>query len=375
MSTEDLYVGCISGTSLDGLDVAVMRFRDEAYPDMLAACTYPFPPALHAELMRLTFAGENEIYRVGQAHVTLGRFIGDKVLLLLASEGIPYDDVRAIGSHGQTVRHHPEAQPAFTLQIGDPNVIVETTGIAAVSDFRSRDVAAGGEGAPLACAYHRYLFGHPRQDRAIVNLGGIANVTLLHAEADRVTGFDTGPANVLLDAWCRSRLNEPTDHWGKISAQGTPIVKLLSLCLQDAYFARSPPKSTGREYFNLGWLEAKMLQAKIAQDADAKDVLATLARLTAETVAAALQPTEDFKPELVWVGGGGRRNGTVLARLAELCPSSRVESIEQSGMNGDFIEAAAFAWLARERLAGRPGNIPEITGAAGRRVLGSLYSV
>ena len=369
---EDLYIGCISGTSLDGLDIAVVRFQNNAYPDILAATTAEFPASLHAELSALTAPSDNEIYNMGQAHVAFGRMIGEQVLKLLKVENIVIDDVRAIGSHGQTIRHHPELERPFTLQIGDPSTIAECTGIMTIADFRSRDVAAGGQGAPLAGAYHRYLFAHPQHDRAVVNIGGMANVTLLHAEDDCVTGFDTGPGNVLLDAWCRAELDESIDHWGRISASGEPLTELLSLCLQDEYFSRQPPKSTGREYFHLDWFRQKLMTQQAFQDARPVDVLATLVCLTAYSIADALN-NQNFRPETIWVCGGGRRNGTLLAKLEEQCPKSKVRSIEQSGMDGDFIEAVAFAWLAREYVHTRPGNIPNITGANGRRLLGGLY--
>lgn len=369
---EDLYVGCISGTSLDGLDIAIVRFRNGAYPDVLAATTAKIPTSLHAQLSALTAPSDNEIYSMGQAHVAFGRMIGGQVLKLLEAENIAIDDIRAIGSHGQTIRHHPELKHPFTLQIGDPSTIAECTGIMTIADFRSRDIAAGGQGAPLACAYHRYLFAHPQHDRVVVNIGGMANVTLLHAEDDRVIGFDTGPGNVLLDAWCRAELGQDVDHWGRISASGEPLAELLSLCLQDEYFVRQPPKSTGREYFHLDWLRQKLMTQQAFQNARPVDVLATLVCLTADSIADALD-NQNFHPETIWVCGGGRRNGTLLARLEEQCPKSKVRSIEQSGMDGDFIEAAAFAWLAREYIHTRPGNIPDVTGANGRRLLGGLY--
>lgn len=368
---EPLFVGCISGTSLDGLDVAIMRFQDGVgYPDLLGAATYDFPDSLHQKLARLTSPGTNEVYELGQAHVLLGRFIGEKVNQLLESEKISSADVRAIGSHGQTIRHHPEVEAAFTLQIGDPDIIAEVTGIETVANFRGRDMAAGGQGAPLACAYHRYLFAHPNFNRALVNLGGMANITLLCAEDDRVIGFDTGPGNRLMDIWCRLYFDKQMDYAGNLSAQGRPLPELLSACLQDEYFQRKPPKSTGREYFNQDWLEQKMVLAGVDPSADPKNILTTLAHLTAQSVALTLT-APDYHSESVWVCGGGRYNNTIMSELFKLCGA---RPIEDSGMDGDFIEAGAFAWLARERLAGRPGNIPEVTGAAGRRVLGSLYS-
>lgn len=367
--SKNLYVGCISGTSLDGLDIAVVQFRDEAYPDTKAAATVKFPPDLHQQLLSLTVEGENEIVRMGQADFRLGRFIGEQILDLLRAEDIAIDQVHAIGSHGQTIRHHPEGDLPFTLQIGNPNVITEVTGIMTVADFRSRDIAAGGEGAPLANVYHRYLFAHPKNDRAVVNVGGMSNITFLRAEDGSTTGFDAGPGNVLLDGWCQARLDSELDYSGNLSARGEVISDLLALCLEDDYFSREPPKSTGREYFNMAWLEQRLAQF---QNAKPEDVLTTLVYLTADSIAQAVK-AGGFCPEVIWLCGGGRHNTTLLLRLAELCPESEVHPVEHSGMNGDFIEAAAFGYMAKEYLLARPANIPEVTGASGRRLLGALY--
>ncbi len=366
---EDLYIGCISGTSLDGLDLAVVHFQEDAYPTLRAANTVEFPQELHFALLSLTASGEDEIFRMGQADYALGLFIGEQILRLLTTEGVKPDSVRAIGSHGQTVRHHPELREPFTLQIGSPSVIAETTGIMTIADFRSRDIAAGGQGAPLASAYHRYLFANPNSDRAVINIGGMSNVTLLSASDDKTTGFDTGPGNILMDAWCRKALDSEIDTNGRLSALGRPIPELLAACLKDEYFSRPPPKSTGREYFNLSWLEGHLSGLRQFRP---EDVLATLVQLTATTLAQAIQ-SDNFNPELVWVCGGGRHNATLLSRLAELCPETSIQTIEDAGMDGDFIEAATFAWLAREYLFARPSNIPEVTGASGRRPLGALY--
>lgn len=367
---SDLYIGVISGTSMDGLDIAVVRFPEGKLPEVLATATVTFPAALQKKLRALALPGDNEIYQMGLAHAELGDFIGRQILLLLAAECLGKENVCAIGSHGQTIRHHPRETAAFTLQIGDPSRIAEITGIKTVADFRSRDIAAGGEGAPLACAYHRHLFARIDEAQAVINLGGIANITLLQPD-DTLIGFDTGPANVLMDSWCLHKTNQAMDEAGHLAGQGRVDETLLSACMADPYFAKKPPKSTGREYFHLHWLLQKIAQTNSA-DLSLPDMLATLAYLTADTVADALADA-GFQPQSIWVCGGGRHNKVVMARLSERC-QGRAKPVEEAGVDGDSLEAAAFAYLARECIAGRPGNVPTVTGANGSRLLGAIYA-
>lgn len=366
----NLYVGAISGTSIDGLDIAVVRFPEGSSPEVLAARTVAFPRALQQQLLALTSPGDNEIYNMGLAHAQLGDFIGKQILALLASEGISKESVHAIGSHGQTIRHHPQGDTAFTLQIGDPSRITETSGIITVADFRSRDIAAGGQGAPLACAYHKHLFACLGEQHAVINLGGIANATLLYADGT-LTGFDTGPANVLMDSWCLHQTGQMMDEGGQIAMRGEVFLKLLAVCMADPYFSKKPPKSTGREHFHLDWLQQKLTQAGAA-NLSLEDTLATLACLTAETIKDALN-ANNFHPKAIWVCGGGRHNQALMAMLSERF-HGRSKPVEVAGIDGDSLEAAAFAYLARERMQGRPGNIPTVTGASGSRVLGAIYS-
>lgn len=373
--SRKLFAGAISGTSVDGLDVALVYFEDSGTDkanraQLLAARTVDFPAKLRDLLVRLTAPSEHEIYHLGSASTALGRFIGTAILELLESVNLSPLDVCAIGSHGQTIRHHPEGTDPFTIQIGNPSAIVETTGITTVADFRSRDIAAGGQGAPLACAYHRYLFARPGQDLAVLNLGGFANVTCLFADG-RTLGFDTGPANALMDSWVLAETGMLWDEGGELAMQGEPLEALLEKCLQDPYFSTQPPKSTGREYFNLDWLRARIKLVNHAQDASLTNMLATLIRLSAQSIADALERI-DFEPENIWVCGGGRHNRALMMALSELL-DGRTATIEDAGVDGDSLEAVAFAWLARECLHGRVGNLPPVTGATGSRILGAIY--
>ncbi|MEJ7747594.1 MAG: anhydro-N-acetylmuramic acid kinase, partial [Luteimonas sp.] len=271
------------------------------------------------------------------------------------------------GSHGQTVRHRPDAQHPFTWQLGDGNVIAERTGITTVADFRRRDVAAGGHGAPLMPAFHAAMLHSPDEDRAVLNLGGIANFTLLPRVGD-VRGFDTGPANALLDAWCAQHSGQAFDAGGAFAASGRIDESLLARLLDNPWFALPPPKSTGREQFHLRWVQAQLGDARIG----AADVQATLLELSAATVADALRATQS-STRRVLVCGGGVHNPLLLERIGARLPGVIVESTAAHGLDPDFVEAMGFAWLARETLAGRPGNLPSVTGATGSRVLGAVY--
>lgn len=359
-----LYLGAISGTSVDGLDVALLE--DGSPPRVLAGHTYPLPDALRSSLLRLGQPGSDDLDTLGETDAALGRFIGLTIRAFLKDRRIDASEITAIGSHGQTVRHRPTAAHPFTLQIGDPNTIAELTGITTVADFRRRDMAAGGQGAPLVPPFHQALFHAPQEDRAVLNIGGIANVTLLARDGGRaVTGFDTGPGNGLMDAWIAERRGLPFDTDGAWGRSGSVNRALLARLCADPYFAQAPPKSTGREYFNLEWLRARLQDPP--QDAD---VQATLRALTAETVRTALERWAP-RPGRVLVCGGGRLNRELLAelRLRLSCP---VEPVEAVGVDGDSLEAAAFAWLAARTLSGLPGNEPAVTGANGYRVLGVI---
>lgn len=365
-----LYLGLISGTSVDGIDAALVRWSGDAVDArcrLLQACTSPWDPALRAALVALGQGGEaRDLDALGRLHVQVGQAFADAALALLREAGVAPAEVRAIGSHGQTVRHRPGGPAPFTWQLGDGSVIAERTGIATVCDFRARDVAAGGHGAPLLPALHAALLRAPGEDRAVLNLGGIANLTLLPATGE-VRGFDTGPANALMDAWCERATGRPYDADGALAARGRCDGALLQRLLADPWFAAPPPKSTGREQFHLDWVAARL-----RGDEDAADVQATLLELSARTIADALRATQPGTARLL-ACGGGVHNPVLMDRLAAHLPGVAVESSASHGLDPDAVEAMGFAWLARETLAGRPGNLPSVTGARGFRVLGAIH--
>ena len=366
MGTGFLYVGAISGTSVDGLDLALLE--DGQRPCIVSGETVNLPPELRHALLALSRPGEDGLDAYGAADAALGDFIGCAINDFLQRTGTSRSSVHAIGSHGQTVRHRPQSTPRFTVQIGDPHRIAERTGILTVADFRRRDMAAGGQGAPLVPPFHRALFGATDETRAVLNIGGIANLTLLPGDMEKpVRGFDTGPGNGLMDAWIAEQRGDRFDADGAWGASGTPNSTLLADCLADPFFSASPPKSTGREYFHLDWLRARPCFAGLSS----ADVQATLRCLTAESIALALNAWCPGARRVI-VCGGGRRNQRLMRELADRIPC-QVETSEAFGVDGDSLEAAAFAWLAARRLALDPGNEPAVTGASGLRVLGAVY--
>jgi anhydro-N-acetylmuramic acid kinase len=371
-----LYIGAISGTSLDGLDLALVDIG-AGHLQTLAGTTVPFSPELQQALRRLALGDDDDVDTLGYLDSRLGTMIGTAIQQFLDEQGLPTERIRAIGSHGQTVRHRPDGSAPFSLQIGDPNRIVEMTGIATVADFRRRDMAAGGQGAPLVPLFHQALVaagadsGLERWRDVLVNIGGIANLSLLpqdsHAEP---AGFDSGPGNALLDAWIQHHRQVLYDADGAWSASGSVDRQLLQRLLADPYFQRPAPKSTGKEYFNLAWLE-QHLKALPAPPA-AADVQATLVELTARTICDAAREAGSRDGRMI-LCGGGRLNQHLKDRLAALSPGHKVMVTEDLGIQGDWVEAAAFAWLAHRHLAGLPGNAAAVTGAKGPRVLGGLY--
>ncbi|CAN7180345.1 anhydro-N-acetylmuramic acid kinase [Pseudoxanthomonas sp. LjRoot168] len=370
-TVSELYLGLMSGTSADGIDAALVRFEGEGRAlrcDLVRGHTFAWDPALRTTLVALGQGADSvSLDTVGLLDARIAIAFADAALSLLQAAGVPRGRVRAIGSHGQTVRHRPHAEPPFTWQLGDGNVIAERSGMTTVADFRRRDVAAGGQGAPLMPAFHAALLGSTHEDRAVLNLGGIANFTLLPGAGD-VRGFDTGPANALMDAWCERHTGHAYDADGAFAASGQVDAALLARLLAEPWFAAPPPKSTGREHFHLDWLQARLDGNSVSNE----DVQATLLDLTARTVADALQMTQP-DTRRVLVCGGGVRNPVLMARLAAYMPQAVVESTATHGLDPDYVEAMGFAWLARETLAGRPGNLPAVTGASGRRVLGTVY--
>ena len=353
---------------MDGLDVAVLEVG-AGCPAIVAARTVPIPANLTRSLADLTVPGTNEIDRLGAADAALGEFIGHAVRRCLAAWGIGADELRGIGSHGQTVRHRPSASPPFTLQIGDPNRIAEIARVDTVADFRRRDMAAGGQGAPLVPLFHEALFREPARDRVVLNIGGIANVTMLAAQKDETTGFDTGTGNALLDAWCRHCTGAPFDRDGVWARSGRVSEPLLAALQRDRFVQATPPKSTGKETYHLGYVQQALERA--AAVADPADVQATLAEFTAWSIAFAVRRWGPGAGELI-VCGGGRRNEDLMARLARHVDDFDIVDSDDLGVDGDALEAAAFAWFAHRTLAGEPSNAPTVTGARGDRVLGTI---
>jgi len=363
VAVRELFIGLMSGTSLDGVDAALVEFATPA-PTLIDTAYVPLPGPLKAELHALQDPGPNELDRAARAGNELARLYADAALMLLRQTGIAPAAIRACGCHGQTIRHRPDA--GYTWQIGNPALLSELAGMCVVADFRSRDIAAGGQGAPLVPAFHAAAFGSAARHRVIVNIGGIANLTDLPPHAT-VTGFDTGPGNVFLDLWIQRQLGEEHDRAGAWGQGGTVLAELLAAMLAEPYFARRPPKSCGRDLFNAAWLDKFS-----PHGAAAHDVQATLAELSARTIAAAVEQYCAQADEL-YVCGGGAHNLDLLQRLRRSLPQHRIDTTAALGLDPDWVEAVAFAWLAKQTLDGRPGNLPAVTGAGGERLLGAIY--
>lgn len=369
----DLYLGLISGTSTDGIDTAIVRFGDDGRSvELLFGRTYAWPSDLRARLVELGQRGVAlTLDDIGELDTRIGRIFADAAGLALRDSGIDRARIAAIGSHGQTLRHRPQGDHPFTMQLGDPNLIAEHCGVRVVADFRRRDVAAGGHGAPLLPALHAALLTAPQEQRAVVNLGGIANITLLPPTDDahgEVRGFDTGPANALMDAWCLRHTGAGYDRDGAFALSGRVDTALLSKLLQEPWFSLPAPKSTGRDQFHLGWLERHL-----SGQESPPDVQATLLALTARTVADALNAAQPGTSRLI-ACGGGVHNPALMRALAATLPRVTVESSAAHGLDPDLVEAMGFAWLARQTVLGLPGNLPSVSGAKGPRVLGAIYS-
>ena len=365
---SDLYIGLISGTSMDGIDAALVEI-DERRLRLLHTHTYRYPAELQTKLRAAMLQPAScGVDQLGELHIEVGACFRDAALQLLSSSGTSHEKIRAIGSHGQTLRHRPDAKHRFTLQIGDPATIATGTGVDTVADFRSSDVALGGEGAPLVPPFHDWMFRDDKEHRVVLNIGGIANITVLPAESGPVSGFDTGPGNTLLDAWSRHIRELPYDEDGQWAASGRVDEALVERMLQDEWFAAPPPKSTGFECFNLDWLQGFAIASLPAED-----VQASLAELSARSIATAIQ---EWAPGTasVHVCGGGIRNSDLLARLTRALAPASVHSTEESGLDPDWVEACAFAWLASRRLDNLPGNSPMVTGARRDAILGAIYS-
>ena len=368
-----MFIGLMSGTSLDGVDGVLARFDDTGrQPQVLAHASIGMPADLRDELMALNTRGNDELERAARAANDLADLYAQVVDRLLADNpGTPASAVRAIGAHGQTVRHQP--QGGYTIQLNAPARLAEATGIAVIADFRSRDVAAGGQGAPLVPAFHQSVFG-AAAPRAILNLGGIANISVLPGQG-QVTGFDTGPANVLLDLWCQRHTGSPYDADGRFAASGRASEALLQfLVASEPWLALNPPKSTGRDLFHAEWLDSRLSEFRraVPSPLSAADIQATLSRFTARTVADAVQAHAAGVRE-VFVCGGGAANSQLMADLRHCLPQCRVQTTQVLGVEPGQVEALAFAWLAYAHVNGVHGNLPAVTGARGPRILGACY--
>jgi len=361
----ELFIGLMSGTSLDGVDAALVEFNNEQQPRVLNTHFVAYPAVLRAEILALQHPTENELETTALMGNTLARLYADAVNQLLHSAKLSPGAIAAIGCHGQTIRHRPEL--GFTLQIGNPALLAELTGITVVADFRSRDIAAGGQGAPLVPAFHKALFAHDKVNRAVINIGGIANITYL-ARTGEIFGFDSGPGNMLLDAWIKQHLNLDYDADGAWAATGNVIDPLLSKMLTDPYFSLTPPKSTGRDLFNNKWLNAHLTNNSYQPN----DVARTLVALTAHTIHNALMEHCGTVDE-VYLCGGGAKNSLLKRHLQALLGNIALSITDDLGIHIDWAEAVAFAWLAKQCSDRQTANLPEVTGAKGTRILGAIY--
>ncbi len=359
----ELYIGLMSGTSLDGIDAALVDLS-HAQPRLLAKHYQPFDDALKNTLLALHLPAHNELHQAQLASNQLAQLYARSIPPLLSQAGIPAAQINAIGCHGQTIRHCPEQ--GYTLQIGNAALLAELTGITVVNDFRSRDIAAGGQGAPLVPAFHDHVLRHPGIHRVIVNIGGISNLTNLPPDAS-TSGFDCGPGNLLMDAWCMQHLGKPYDDNGAWAASGQVLPALLEQMLDESFFALPPPKSTGRDLFSMAWL-----QEKLQGNERAEDVQATLLELTCRAIAQAIEKHCTGAAE-IYLCGGGARNQTLRSRLTALLPGSSIQTTDALGVDSDYLEAIAFAWLAQQTLHEKPANLPLVTGAKHPCILGAIY--
>jgi anhydro-N-acetylmuramic acid kinase len=364
VTSKRYYVGLMSGTSADSIDAVVAHIEGDSI-DLVATLGTPFDNELRSEIFALTRSGDRELARMGLLDGQLGELFAQAALNVIRKAGLSPSQIAAIGSHGQTLRHAPNAAYPYTLQIGDPSRIAERTGITTVADFRRRDMAAGGQGAPLVPAFHAAAFAKPHTSTAVVNIGGIANVSLIDA-AGQVSGFDTGPGNTLMDHWIGMCWGDRFDRDGAWAATGQVDEALLAQMLADPYFAKPAPKSTGVDYFNAQWLDQFIHEKRQPE----QFIQRTLLELTARTIADALV---DQQPETIAICGGGASNVALMQRLGTLLKPSHVTTTEALGIHPDWVEATAFAWLAKRTLASQPGNEPRVTGAKGYRVLGAVY--
>lgn len=369
VSKSSLIIGTMCGTSMDSLDVALVEFKDNTPPKICKAATYDLPADYKARYLKIiNAAGKTSLQELGELDVWTGQVYASLINKFISDYEIDKKQIKAIANHGQTIWHAPNAQSAFSMQIGSSSEIAQRTQITTIGDFRSADIAAGGQGAPLAPVLHREIFFSQDEPRCIVNIGGFSNVSIL--QQDKYIGFDTGPGNCLLDYWTAQNFAIPYDKGGAIAAKGAVIPELLDAMLSDPYFNKTPPKSTGREYFNPAWLQ-KHLQVFEDRNYAAEDVLATLVVLTTHSIANAIK--ENAMPATqVYVCGGGAKNPQIIASLSSLF-ERQVHTTEALGIDPDWIEATLFAWLAYKRINKAPTDLTEITGSSQPILLGALY--
>ena len=366
---DDLYIGLMSGTSLDGIDAALVRFENDQATVIETLCL-PLADNLKNEIKSLISPRDNEINHLMALDVQLGKAFSEATNALIKKAKLKKENIMSIGSHGQTIRHFPTAEHPSTLQIADPNVIAEKTGITTIADFRRRDIAAGGQGAPLVPAFHEQIFRHTKKNRVILNLGGIANITILPADKNiPATGLDTGPANTLINHWIQQQQNKNYDDAGKWAASGQANENLIKELLNDDYFKLTPPKSTGTEYFNATWLTNKLSEFSKLSD---EDIQASLTTLTALTISDAVNSYSNSTDEMI-VCGGGVHNNFLLQQLNKYLPDVEINSSAKYGLDPDYIEATAFAWLAKQTIEHKTGNLPEVTGAKHKVILGGIF--
>lgn len=365
-----LYVGLLSGTSVDCVDAGLFELTETQKgidAKLLASHQHPYPPEIREAVLRISTPGDNEIDRMGSLDIALGQVFAQAVNDLLKESNTPHDSVRAIGSHGQTVRHRPNTKYPFTLQIADPNTIAYESGITTVADFRRKDMAAGGQGAPLAPAFHQAVFSSPNEKRCIVNIGGIANISVLHELTDQVVGYDCGPGNILMDSWVQSHKMQDYDEKGTWAQSGEVDTRFLNELLDHPFLAKAFPKSTGREDFNRTWIDHILSQL---HPIAAEDIQATLCEFTAKTIAYAIK-LHDI--DNVYVCGGGAHNTYLLSRIEANLENTPVSTTCDLNIPPDWVEAGLFAWLAKQRMDAAPGNLPSVTAAAKTVVLGGVY--
>ncbi|MBW4935605.1 anhydro-N-acetylmuramic acid kinase [Marinobacter sp. F4206] len=362
----EAWIGLMSGTSMDGIDAVLVSFDGRSIT-VHASETLNYPDDLRHRLLAVS-QNQGTPDEIGELDTLTGSLFADAANRVIERSGISPSAIRAIGSHGQTIRHQPSGFAPFSTQIGNPSVIAEKTGITTVSDFRRRDMAAGGQGAPLVPAFHKAFFSSDTEDRCILNLGGIANITWIPADSNEpVTGFDTGPANALMDAWCLNQTGLPYDADGHWADEGNVDHELLKDMLSDAYFTRSAPKSTGKERFNLGWVKTLVQRHP---DLQAADVQRTLLQLTVTSILHQLPAAPAMR---IYACGGGTRNPVLMKELERALSPAPLAITAELGLDPQWVEPVAFGWLAQQTLAGNPGNLPDVTGARGPRILGAIY--